>query len=220
MRFVRLVVSQLVSLAVLVATSSRAFAADVPIADASHGRFDGDLAIEGAVGATLGPRGVRGTVDARFRYLSTAGIFGTYEDGPILGSGAEPRRVIAFGVEVRPLFLGRWATGRAFGVPRLDLVVDSLSLELGAVFVQPDGARFGARPGLTAGLGLALPFFATASGPFLGVRGGARWSDAALSGGPLDGPSDRALFFTVVIGWQQLFGGNVVDLRDPRRSPR
>jgi hypothetical protein len=184
--------------------------------DGAHGRFDGDVAIAGAAGMTFGPRSPRAGVDLRLRYLSTAGIFGSYENGPIVGSKTEPRRALAFGLELRPLFLARWATGRELGVPRVDLFIDSLALELGAVFAQPEGARFGARPGLQAGFGLELPFFATASGPFLGLHGGVRWSDAALSGGPLDGPSDRALYLTVALGWQQLFGGQVVDIGDRR----
>ena len=74
------------------------------------------------------------------------------------------------------------------------------------------------RPGLQAGLGVELPFFATASGPFVGLHGGVRWSDAALSGGPLEGPSDRALYLTISAGWQQLFGGHVVDLGDRKKT--
>ncbi len=186
--------------------------------DGSHGRFDGDLAVVASAGMTVGARGPRASGDLRFRYLSTAGLFGTYEDGPLVGSDAEPRRAAAFGLELRPLFLARWATGRELGLPRLDLFIDSLALELGAVFAQPEGARFGARPGLQAGIGLELPVFATASGPLLGLHGGARWSDAALSGGPLDGPSDRSLYLTIAIGWQQLFGGHVVDMGDRRKT--
>ncbi|MBX3209528.1 MAG: hypothetical protein KF764_31125 [Labilithrix sp.] len=208
------------------AAPTAALAGDRPrqAADASHGRFDGDLGIAGSVGMTAGPRGPRAGGDLRFRYLSTAGLFAAYEDGPLVGSKAEPRRVFAFGIELRPLFLARWATGRDLGMPRLDLFIDSLAFELGAVFVQPDGASFGGggrsggRPGFQAGLGLELPFFATASGPFAALHGGVRWSDAALSGGPLEGPSDRALFLTVSVGWQQLFGGHVVDLGDRRKT--
>jgi len=208
------------ALAAIVSTGAPASAADTrgPGDDGSHGRFDGDLAVVAAAGMTVGPRGPRATGDLRFRYLSTAGLFGTYEDGPLVGSDAEPRRTLAVGLELRPLFLARWATNRQLGTPRLDLFIDSLALEIGAVFAQPEGARFGARPGLQAGLGLELPFLATASGPFLGVHGGARWSDAALSGGPLDGPSDRALYLTIAIGWQQLFGGHVVDMGDRRKT--
>lgn len=188
--------------------------------DTTHGRFDGDLAIAGGVGATFGPRAPRATADVRFRYLSTAGLFATYEQGPPLFDSAEPRRALAFGVELRPLFLARWGSGREIGNARLDLLLDSLGLELGAVFMQPAGAKFGARPGLQLGLGAELPIFASATGPFIGVHGGIRWSDAALSGGPLDGPSDRSLYVTTVIGWQQVFGAHVVDLGDKASTPR
>lgn len=189
-----------------------------PERESLYGRFDGDLAIVGAVGATFGPRAPRATADVRFRYLSTAGLFVTYEQGPPFTESAEPRRALALGVELRPLFLARWGTGREFARPRLDLIVDSIGLELGAVFMQPDGASFGARPGLEVGLGLELPVFEKASGPLVGLHGGVRFSDTALSGGPLDGPSDRALYLTVVVGWQQLFGGHVVDLGDARST--
>lgn len=205
--------------------ASSATAADSPRstsapADSSHGRFDGDLAVVAAAGMTASPRGPRASADVRFRYLQTAGIFATYEDGPLVGSASEPRRALALGVELRPLFLARWATGRELGMAHLDLLIDSLGLELGAVFLQPAGARFAGRPGLQAGLGLSLPFLGRASSPFLGLHAGVRFSDSALSGGPIDGPVDRAFYATIDVGWQQLFGGHVVDMNDPRRSPR
>lgn len=216
-----------VKLAVLVAlvlvlapAGARAGGAPGDEPDATHGRFAGDLGVVGSVGATFGPRAPRATVDLRLRYLSTAGVFVTYEDGPLVGSTAEPRRALAFGFELRPLFLGRWGTDRETGNARVDLLVDSLALELGAVFVQPEGARFGARPGIQTGLGAELPIFASASGPLIGVHGGVRWSDAALSGGPLDGPSDRALYLTVSVGWQQIFGAHVVDLGDRSKTAK
>lgn len=187
--------------------------------DSLHGRFDGDVAIVGAVGATFGPRSPRVTADVRFRYLSTAGLFVSYEQGPPFTDAAEPQRALALGLELRPLFLARWGTGTEFARPRLDLLVDSIGLELGAVFMQPEGARFGARPGLQVGLGLELPIFEQASGPLVGLHGGVRLSDAALSGGPLTGPSDRALYLSVVVGWQQLFGAHVVDLGDRKSTP-
>jgi hypothetical protein len=200
--------------ALLVGTAS-AHAAEPK--DGAHGRVDGDMAVEIGVGAGFGPRSPRAVGDLRFRYLSMAGVFVTYEDGPLVGSKSDPKRVVPFGIELRPLFLAKWFTGRYSGNPRLDLAIDSLSLELGAVFLQPDGGKLGGKPGLQAGIGIELPIFPDATGPFVALHGGARWSDAALSGGPLAGPSDRALFLNVVLAWQQVFGARVVDLGDPAR---
>jgi hypothetical protein len=188
--------------------------------DASHGRFDGDLGIASAAGVTVGPRGPRATADVRFRYLSSAGVFVTYEEGPLIGSRAEPRRALAFGLEIRPLFLGRWGRGLETAHPRFDLLVDSLALELGAAFLEPEGRPFGARPALQLGLGLELPIFPRATGPFVGLHGGVRFSDDALSGLPLAGPADRALYLSIVLGWQQLFGGHVASLGDPPARSR
>jgi hypothetical protein len=145
------------------------------------------------------------------------GIFVTYEDGPLLGTSAEPKRMLATGLELRPLFLAKWFTGRYSGNAYLDLAIDSLGLELGAVFLQPSGGSFGSKPGLQAGLAFELPVFPAATGPFVALHGGVRWSDAALSGGPLAGPADRALYLNLVVAWQQVFGGRVVDLGD--RAP-
>ncbi|MBX3232692.1 MAG: hypothetical protein KIT84_44050 [Labilithrix sp.] len=172
--------------------------------DSAHGRIEGDLGVAVAAGITAGPRAPRATGDLRLRYLSTAGVFGTYEEG---FASSEPRRAIATGVELRPLFLARWVTGHELGSPRADLFIDSLALELGAAFVQPDGARF--RPALQAGLGLELPFFDRAEGLFAGLHVGARWSDAALAGNAGGGPSDRALFASLTLGWQELFAGPI-----------
>ena len=115
------------------------------------------------------------------------------------------------GVELRPLFIGRWLRGLEFGVPHLDLALDSLGLELGAFFAEPQGAAR-SRPGLQAGLGLEVPFFPTASGPGSGPRRRAL-SDAALGGAVLSGPADRLLYLDHP-GVARLLGGHVVDLGD------
>src|ERR1019366_6992085 len=70
---------------------------------------------------------------------------------------AEPTRVLAAGLELRPLFLFRWLTGRETQRARVDLVVDSLGLELGAVFTQPAGTSFASQAGMQAALGLEVP---------------------------------------------------------------
>lgn len=200
----------------LVAGPKLARAAGGP--DTSDGRIDGDVSASAGVGATFGPRSPRAAFDLRLRYLWTAGVFATYEDGPLVGSASEPRRAFATGLELRPLFLVRWLQGLETGNAYLDMAIDSFGLELGAVFVQPEGASFGSKPGLQAGIGFQLPVLPHATGPVIGLHGGARWSDAALGGHELEGPSDRALYLLVTVAWQQVFGAHVVDLGD--RAPR
>jgi hypothetical protein len=166
------------------------------------------------LGATVAARGARAASDLRLRYLDTAGVFGTYEDASIFGTESDPKRVIAFGLELRPLFLGRWLQNKELGSPRIDLALDSVGLEIGPYFSQPIGASFAAKPGLQVGLGLELPVLAHASGPWIGLHGGIRWSDAALGGEALQGPADRAAFLSITIAWHQFFGAHVVDVGD------
>jgi hypothetical protein len=186
--------------------------------DSTYGRIDGDIALMLSAGVVVGPRAPRAALDFRARYLQTAGVFFTYEDGPIIGASPDPRRVIATGLELRPLFIGRWLTGKQSGSGRFDLILDSFGLELGAAFLQPDGAAFASRTALQAGLGIEIPFFARATGPWIGIHGGARWSNAMLGQARIDAPSDRALYLAITLGWQQLFMTHAVDFGD--RAPR
>jgi hypothetical protein len=186
--------------------------------DTTYGRIDGDLGVVAGVGITVGPDAPRGSAELRVRYLETAGLFFTYEDGSLFGSGAEPVRVLAGGLELRPLFLGRWLTGREIGNARVDLALDSLGFELGGFFAQPQGETFGQRPGFQAGLGLELPLLERASGPWIGLHGGIRFSDEALGGGPTSDPADRAFFLSISLQWHQIVGAHAVDPLD--RAPR
>jgi hypothetical protein len=181
--------------------------------DTTYGRVDGDLGAIFGAGAAFGPRGPRATLDLRLRYLDTAGLFSSYEDA-IAATGSDPRRVLAVGFELRPLFLARWLAGRELGVPRIDLFFDSLGLELGTFFEQASGGAFGATPGLQASLGTEIPVLSYASGFWLAFHGGARWSDATLDGQPIAAPHDRALFLSVTLAYHQMFAAHVADARD------
>jgi hypothetical protein len=205
--------SLVVGALVLVAPSA---SADPPSTspDSTYGRIDGDMALVGGVGASFGPTAPRLALDLRFRYLDTVGVFVDYEDAPAIGSKADPRRVFSTGLELRPLFLARWLQLGELHRTRLDLLVDSFGLELGAVFQQATGTSFGQRPGVQAGVGLEVPIFAHATGPWIGFHGGVRWSDAVISGGPIDGPGDRALYLAVTLSWHQLFLTHAVDAGD------
>ncbi len=182
--------------------------------DTTYGRLEGDVTLVLGAGATLGPNAPRGTIDFRARYLDTAGLFVSYEDGALVGSGSEPRRVLATGLELRPLFLARLAKGWEWGSPRLDLMVDSFGLEIGASFAQPTGAAFASRAGLQLALGLEVPILERASGPFVGFHGGVRFGDSALSSGTIVDANDRAFFLSITLAWHQVILTHLVDAGD------
>lgn len=186
------------------------FYADV---DAAYGRLSGDVAIAASAGvAVSGSGGAAGAGaadprfagDLRLRYLQTAGLFGTVE----AGGGS----VLATGIELRPLFVSRWALGRELGYPRLDMLIDSAALEVGVAFLHdPEPRSRSTARAFQAGLGLELPFFTTATGPLLGLHAGLRWTDASLAG-----QGAPAGFVSLTLGWQQIFSGHVVDYEERR----
>jgi hypothetical protein len=195
------------------ATRSRA---DLPARlsgpDTADGRVAGDVGVVVGVGVTVAEE-PRAAAELRLRYLDMAGLFLTYEDG-IGSASVGPARVLATGIEVRPLFLGRWVTGNELGIRWSDLVIDSFGIELGGFFAQPPLGSFGSPPGLQAGLGFELPLLGAADGPWIDVHGGARWSDAVIAGGPVHGPADRALFLSLTLSWHHIFATHLVDAGD------
>lgn len=172
--------------------------------DTTYGRVEGDLELAPGAGVTVASYGARPTLDLRARYLSMAGVFLTYEDA--LRPASDPSRLLATGVELRPLFVARWLQGLEWGNPTLDLLLDSLGLELGAFFAQPPGAGFGARLGVQAALGLELPLFAHAEGLFLTLHGGVRLSNGWVSGAApeVGAERERAAFLTLGLAWHEI----------------
>ena len=106
-------------------------------ADGVYGRFDGDLDLGLALGAEFGSAGhpapaLRGSA----HYFSSAGV---YASGRIKAGDESAPSLFGLGVELRPLFLPRWAKGYETGPALLDLTLDSLSLSLGAFWAQQIG---------------------------------------------------------------------------------
>ncbi len=202
--------------AVVVLTSAAPSRAD-ELPDPSYGRVRGDLTLVAGAGTVVAPRGVRGEVELRARYLDAAGLFVAYEDAPLFGSGAEPGRVLSAGLEVRPLFFYRWLQGHETGMPRLDLLIDSFGLEVGWTLSAPAGEGLSLN-GLQAGLGIEMPILPRASGPWVGVHGGVRWSDAALASGQTSDADDLAAYLALTLSWHEVVLTHLVDLKDePRR---
>jgi hypothetical protein len=183
----------------------------------SYGRVEGDMTLVAGAGVALASGGPRAAGELRARYLETAGIFGTYEDGAIVGSSAAPRRVVAAGLELRPLFLYRWLQGHETRRAWLDLTVDSIGLELGLVWQEPQGAAFASSPGFELGLGLEVPLLLDATGLWLAFHGGLRWSDETLASGLVATPDEREAYVSITLAWHQVVELHIVDVGD--RAP-
>lgn len=180
----------------------------------SYGRIQGDVTLVVGAGGAVASGGPRAEGELRARYLETAGVFGTYEDGPIVGSMSAPRRVVAAGFELHPLFLYRWLQGHETHRARLDLAIDSLGLELGLVWQQPQGGSFSSSPGFEVGLGLEVPLLLDATGLWLAFHGGVRWSDESLGSGLVETADQREAYVSITLAWHQVVAAHLVDVGD------
>ena len=196
----------------VVAPASAAETAEPP-----YGRVEGDASLVVGLGAVAASRGPRAEAELRVRYLETAGVFVTYEDA--FGAGAAtPQRVLAGGFEIRPLFLLRWLRGMERAQPWSDLVIDSLGLELGATWAEPSAPAIPWQAGALLGLGVEVPLGTRATGPWVGVHGGLRWSEAALATGAVRSADERSVVLALTLAWHELVMTHVVDLGD--RAPK
>jgi len=187
-------------------------------AEPTYGRLEGDLCLVVGAGAAIAARGPRAAGELRVRYLESSGLFATYEDGWLVGSDSEPKRIMAGGLELRPLFLFRWLRGLEAHRARLDLALDSIGLELGVTASQPAGEAMASRTGLQVGLGVEFPIEPKANGPWLELHGGMRWGTDALAVGSIRDPNDRSAYLTMTLAWHQVVSAHLVDLGD--QAPR
>jgi hypothetical protein len=91
------------------------------------------------------------------------------------------------------VFVPRWARGVTTGTLG-DLLLDSISLELGAYFAS-FGDGFGDERGFELSGGLGIPLMGHAAGLWLDGRGLLRWPDPST---PRSGPDALAL---VTLSW-------------------
>ncbi|MFO0756176.1 MAG: hypothetical protein U0359_06775 [Byssovorax sp.] len=186
--------------------------------DGLYGRFDGDLDLRGNAGVEYAPVGGAFTLGASALYLSTGGLYLQYAD-TLNGRGSRLGRSLAAGVTLCPLFLARYASDWEKGPAQLDLLVDSLALQIGTFWSAPPGLGLRAEPGLEVALGASLPILPRASGPFFDLRGGMRLvrEDLAAYGAPSQEPGAR-FFFSIAVAWHQVVATHLVDAGD--RAPR
>jgi len=146
-------------------------------ADGVYGRFDGDLDLGFALGAEFGSAGHGApALRASAHYFSVAGM---YASGRIKAGEQSAPSLFGLGVDLRPLFVPRWAKGYEAGPAFWDLTLDSLSLSLGAFWAQRGAHEPGSSRGFDAQLGFGVPLLACAVGPWLEVRGALRYPDGA-----------------------------------------
>jgi len=147
--------------------------------DGVYGRFDGDVEVGLGLGAELDPGAERRfAARADLHYFAMAGAYFGYADA--LRTSDDPERSerrLALGVDLRPLFIPRWALDMQQGPAFVDLTLDSISLGMGVFWAEPGGGAFGDQRGFEASLGFGLPLTGSAGGPWLEARGGLRWPD-------------------------------------------
>jgi hypothetical protein len=145
--------------------------------DGVYDRFDGDLDLGLALGAEFGSAGQAApALRASAHYFSSAGV---YVAGRVKAGAESAPSLFGLGVDLRPLFLPRWARGYETGPALLDLTLDSLSLSLGAYWAQRVEPATEPSRGFDAQLGFGIPLLATAAGPWFEARGALRYPDGA-----------------------------------------
>ncbi|MFO0555441.1 MAG: hypothetical protein U0271_44095 [Polyangiaceae bacterium] len=186
--------------------------------DGSYGRIEGDLLMVGSVGCAIADGGPELESHVSLLYLSTAGLYARYVE--TFGNDAAPfSRVLGLGVELRPLFLGRFAKDLEHGPAVFDLFLDSLSLFVGATWRAARSTGFDTEPGLELGVGLETPLMGRASGPYLGVLALARFHPRDLAHGSNSDLLDRGSAIVLTFAWHQVVSAHLVDARDPNATP-
>jgi hypothetical protein len=190
-------------------------AAHAAAGDGVYGRTEGDASlVVGVEGGTVAGRKSIGG-DLRLRYLETAGVVFGYEELDALKkaeNAGEYQRAVRAGIELRPFFPARFLKNHELGTDFVDLFVDSIGLDIGAIWSKREASSV-QRPGLYVGLGVEVPLAVRATGPWIRIASQFRWSAGKLEGA--DDPYGRVFVVTVGLAWHQLFGAHLVDRRDP-----
>lgn len=142
--------------------------------DGVYGRFRGNTDVSLKLGGMLRDAGLAGSVGASVHYYSLLGVTGDYSES--LAADSLHARSASVGLELRPLFLPRWALGMERGPAWLDLALDSAALGFGAYFTDAEADARGSR-GAWLSLGFGAPLFLDASGPWLELRALRRFPD-------------------------------------------
>jgi hypothetical protein len=161
----------------LLARAQPAAAFDRPV-DGVYGRLTGDVvfSVEAGGGVALVNGAARGGFSAalRFRYLDMAGAFVRTD----FAFGGARTDAISVGVDLRPLLFARVFSDWEHGPRWLDLMVDSIGLDMGVSWIDA-GAPWRNGSGLAFLLGGGIEFpLVWAQGNALMLRFSAHWIHA------------------------------------------
>jgi hypothetical protein len=196
-------------------------------ADGSYGRLEGDLTLSIEAGASAALRSgesASGSLAARAGtfYLHTVGLIVQYNDALELEEAPLARSIVG-AIELRPLFLGRFAQDMERGPAHLDLFADSFGLGLGIYgswqserqCVEMPMGRL-PRPcrdlGMELSVGAEIPFLGRANSPFVGLRAAVRWS--LVDAPPLQQDLPPQLMLTLSFGYHHVLLVHLVDAGD------
>jgi hypothetical protein len=201
---------------VLAARLLTAAAATADATDGTYGRLDGDLDISVGAGVAFAPTGPSIAGLGRAMYLETAGLYLGYSDA--LGADRTVLRSASFGVGLRPLFLPRWGFDLEKGPATLDLALDALTLDVGAVFGAYLDVAPSTAPGVEIALGTEVPLAAQAAGPWIGVRGALQWRSDELARTTEPSLPSTRVSAAITLSWHAIVNAHIVDARDRLRQ--
>jgi hypothetical protein len=191
--------------------------------DGLYGRFDGDLLAVVGAGAAVEREGPRLLTYASLTYLSTAGVYARYADA-LTDESTSRARSIAAGIELRPVFLARWGLDLERGPAWLDLLVDSIAIDLGAYGILGGAPREAATareplgPSFEAAFSIEAPLLGDADGPYVGAQAVARLPSQRLGAfAPPANLIEDGAMIGIVLTWHALFDAGLVDAR---RAPK
>ena len=160
------------SLLVFCAVSAPAVACADDTDDGVYGRLDGDLVLSAeALGVFVDtPAGAAPgfSLALRARYLEMTGLALGYDRA----FTADRHDALWAAVDFRPVWLARFTNDYEHGPRWLDLMLDSIGIELGGAWIRPGDEHGGV--GFVLGGGVELPLYWRRGDGVL-LRAGARW---------------------------------------------